>query len=68
MFRLASILYAMIATAFAGSLIVAALVMGYDGWMQLLMIACVGAVAAVPVSFAVARAIVANKKIVENKK
>ncbi|MBB5720947.1 preprotein translocase subunit SecF [Loktanella ponticola] len=62
MFRLATILYAMIATTLAGSLIVAALVMGYDTWMQLIIAACFGAVFAVPASFFVAQAIVSNKK------
>ncbi|MCK0119184.1 CTP synthetase [Loktanella sp. F6476L] len=62
MFRLATMLYAMIATTLAGSLIVAALVAGYDTWLQLIVAACIGAVLAVPASFYIAQAIVKNAK------
>jgi len=58
MIRLASILYSIIATTLSGSLIVAALTMGYDTLMPILIGAGVGAILAVPVSVVVARAIV----------
>ena len=58
MIRLASILYSIIATTLSGSLIVAALTMGYDTLMPILIGAGVGAILAVPVSVVVARAII----------
>ncbi len=60
MMRLASILYAIVATTFSGSLIVAVLVMGYTTLIPILIAAAVGAVLAVPASIAIARAIMQN--------
>lgn len=57
MIRLASTLYSLIGTTLAGSLIVAALVMGYDTLTPILIASAVGFVAAVPVAVGVARAI-----------
>lgn len=62
MFRLATMLYSMISTTLAGSLIVVALVMRYDSWVELLVAAALGALIAVPASFYIAQAIVTNKK------
>ena len=58
MIRLASILYSIIATTLSGSLIVAALTMGYYTLMPILIGAGVGTILAVPVSVVVARAII----------
>ena len=57
MLRLASILYSLIGTTLAGSLVVVALTMGYDTLNPILMAAGAGFVAAVPVTWLVARAI-----------
>ena len=57
MLRLASILYSLIGTTLAGSLVVAALTMGYDTLNPILMAAAVGFVAALPVTWLVAKAI-----------
>ncbi len=57
MLRLASILYSLIGTTLAGSLVVAALTMGYDTLNPILMAAGVGFVAALPVTWLVAKAI-----------
>ena len=57
MLRLASILYSLIGTTLAGSLVVAALTMGYDTLNPILMAAGVGFVAALPVTWRVAKAI-----------
>lgn len=62
MFRLATMLYAMIGTSLAGSLMIAALVMGYDTSVQLIVAAALGAVIAVPVSYLIAQAILTNKR------
>lgn len=56
MFRLVTILYSMIGTTLAGSAMVAALVTGHDTLMPLVVVALVGFVVAIPVSFWVARA------------
>jgi hypothetical protein len=61
MLRLASILYSLIATTLAGSAVIAALVSGYDTLWPILIAAGVGAIAAVPVSLLVARALVAEQ-------
>jgi hypothetical protein len=58
MIRLESILYSIIATTLSVSLIVAALTMGYDTLMPILIGAGVGTILAVPVSVVVARAII----------
>ncbi|MCL7409201.1 CTP synthetase [Marivivens donghaensis] len=57
MLRLASILYSLIGTTLAGSLVVAALTMGYDTLNPILIAAGVGFVAALPVTWLVAKAI-----------
>ncbi|AUJ64532.1 CTP synthetase [Aestuarium zhoushanense] len=57
MLRLASILYSLIGTTLAGSLVVAALTMGYDTLNPILIAAGVGFVAALPVTWVVAKAI-----------
>ncbi|WP_136637207.1 CTP synthetase [Pseudooceanicola onchidii] len=55
MLRLASMLYSLIGTTLAGSAVVVALVTGQDTLRPILMAAVFGAVAAVPVTWAVAR-------------
>jgi hypothetical protein len=57
MLRLASILYSLIATSLAGSFIIAVLTMGYGTLQPILLAAAVGAVAALPVSYLVAKKI-----------
>lgn len=56
MIRLAMTLYSVIGTTLAGSAVVAALVMGYDTWLSLLIAAVIGFVLAVPAALGVARA------------
>jgi hypothetical protein len=60
MFRLATMLYALIATTLAGSLIIAVLAAGYDTLIPILVAAGGGAVVALPVSVFVAKAITSN--------
>jgi hypothetical protein len=55
MLRLASVLYSLIGTTLAGSLIIAALVSGYDTLQPILIAAVVGFVAAIPVALYVAK-------------
>ncbi len=55
--RLTMILYSMIATAMAGSGVIAVLTMGYSTLWPILIAAAVGAVLALPVAWAVARQI-----------
>ena len=57
MFRLAGILYSLIGTTLAGSLVVVALVTGYDTLVPIMTAAAAGAVAALPVTWFVARSI-----------
>ncbi|EEX14880.1 conserved hypothetical protein [Citreicella sp. SE45] len=57
MLRLAGILYSMIATTLAGSLVVATLVTGYDTLPPILIAAAAGALVALPVTWLVTRAI-----------
>ncbi|MCU0855998.1 MAG: CTP synthetase [Rhodobacteraceae bacterium] len=57
MFRIALLLFSMIATTLAGSAIVVALTMGYDTLGPVLAAAAIGFVAALPVTWAVARQI-----------
>ena len=60
MLRLASVLYSLIATTLAGSAVVAALVAGQDTLWPIVIAAAMGALVALPVSLAVARAILAR--------
>lgn len=55
--RLTMVLYSMIATALAGSGVVAVLTAGYGTLWPIVIAAAVGAVLAVPVAWAVARQI-----------
>ncbi|GGA97923.1 CTP synthetase [Allosediminivita pacifica] len=57
MLRLAGILYSLIATTLAGSAVIAVLVAGYDTLVPILIAAAVGFLAALPVSWMVARAL-----------
>jgi hypothetical protein len=59
MFRLASILFSIIATTLAGGAIVVSLVMGFDTLVPILIAAGIGFVAAVPVSYVIAKQIMA---------
>ncbi|HEV8034539.1 CTP synthetase [Yoonia sp.] len=61
MLRLASMLYSIIGTTLAGTLIIVALTAGYDTLVPILIAAGVGAVAGLPVSYLVAQAIIKNK-------
>jgi len=60
MLRLASVLYSVISTTLAGSVIIASLVMGYDTLTPILVAAGIGFVAAVPVSYLVTKKLTAN--------
>ncbi len=55
MLRLGLILYLFIGTTFAGSAMIAALVSGYDTTVPIVVSALAGFVAAIPVSWFVAR-------------
>lgn len=55
--RLTMILYSMIATAMAGTGVIAVLTAGYDTLWPILIAAAVGAALALPVAWAVARQI-----------
>lgn len=57
MFRLASILFSMIATTCAGIFVIAALTMGYDTLYPILVAAAAGLVVALPVTWVVAKKI-----------
>ncbi|MHA7866069.1 MAG: CTP synthetase [Salipiger thiooxidans] len=57
MLRLAGILYSMIATTLAGSLVVVALVSGFDTLLPILIAAAAGVLVALPVTWLVTRAI-----------
>ena len=57
MFRLASILFSMIATTCAGIGIIAALTMGYDTLYPILIAAAAGLVVALPVTWIVTKKI-----------
>lgn len=57
MFRLASILFSMIATTCAGVGVIAALTMGYDTLNPILVAAAAGFILALPVTWIVARKI-----------
>ncbi|MGJ8602915.1 MAG: CTP synthetase [Marivita sp.] len=56
MFRLASILYSLIATTLAGTAMIAVLTAGFDTLVPIVVAAIVGALVALPVSYFVARA------------
>jgi len=60
MLRLASILYSLIGTTVAGTLVIAALTMGYDTLQPILIAAAVGFLVAVPVTWLVTKGIVEN--------
>lgn len=62
MFRLASILYSLISTTIAGSLIIAALVAGYDTLIPILVAAAIGFVVSLPVAWYVAKALYGNNE------
>ncbi|GAA6177492.1 hypothetical protein [Sulfitobacter pacificus] len=55
MFRLASMLYSIIATALAGAGVIAVLTAGYVSLTPILAAAAAGAVLAMPVAYLVAR-------------
>ncbi len=57
MFRLASMLYSIIATSLAGAGVITVLTMGYDSLTPILLAAGCGALLALPVAFLVARAL-----------
>jgi predicted PurR-regulated permease PerM len=57
MFRLASILFSMIATTCAGIGVIAALTMGYDTLYPILLAAAAGLVVAFPVTWGVTKKI-----------
>ena len=58
MMRLASILYSLISTTVVGTLVIAALTMGYDKLVPILIAAGIGFVVSLPVAYFVAKAIV----------
>jgi hypothetical protein len=53
-------LYSIVATSLVGSFVIAALVMGYDTMNSILLCGAIGAVAAVPFSYWIARKILTN--------
>lgn len=57
MFRLASVLFSMVATTLAGIAVVIALTIGQDTLQPILIAAAIGFVLAIPVTWLVARAI-----------
>ncbi len=57
MFRLASILYSIVATTLSGIGVIAVLSAGYDTVMPIIISAAIGAVVALPVSYLVAKKI-----------
>ena len=57
MFRLASILYSLVATTLAGTAVIAVLTAGYDTLVPIIAAAIAGALLALPVSYYVAREI-----------
>ncbi|THD72799.1 CTP synthetase [Thalassobius vesicularis] len=60
MLRLASILYSLISTTLAGTLVIVALTMGFDTLQPILVAAAIGFAAALPVAWLVAKGIVEN--------
>ncbi|MGB1034400.1 MAG: CTP synthetase [Primorskyibacter sp.] len=59
MFRLALMLYSLIATTLSGTAVIAVLTAGAGTLSPILMAAAAGAIVAVPASYLVARAIIA---------
>ncbi|MGC1496960.1 MAG: CTP synthetase [Sulfitobacter sp.] len=57
MFRLASMLYSIIATSLAGAGVIAVLTAGYDTLIPILVTAGIGAIIAIPVAYLIAREI-----------
>ena len=57
MFRLAALLYSLIATTLAGTAVIAVLTVGAGTLTPILAAAAAGAVAALPVSWLIARAL-----------
>ncbi|MCB1313568.1 MAG: CTP synthetase [Sedimentitalea sp.] len=55
MFRLASLLYTLIASSLAGTGVIIVLVAGYGTLMPILVSAAIGAILALPISWMVAR-------------
>lgn len=60
MLRLASMLYSLIGTTLAGSAVVVALVTGQDTLVPIVVAAALGFVAALPVTYLVARKLVSG--------
>ena len=60
MIRLATMLYAIVATSFAGIGVIAVLSAGANGWMPIVVASGVGFVLAIPGSIYVAKQIQAN--------
>jgi preprotein translocase subunit SecF len=60
MFRLATTLFSLISTTLMGTFIVVVLVMGYDTLVPILIAAAVGFVAALPISWFIAKQIYEN--------
>lgn len=58
MMRLASILFSLISTTVAGTLVIVALTLGYDTLLPILAAAGIGFVVSLPVAYFVAKAIV----------
>ena len=58
MMRLASILFSLISTTVAGTLVIVALTMGYDTLLPILAASGIGFVVSLPVAYFVAKAIV----------
>lgn len=58
MYRVASLIYSIVSTSLAGTLIVVALVAGYDTGRSILLAAAIGFSLAIPVAWLVARQIV----------
>ncbi len=62
MFQFTMMLYSIIGTSVAGIFIIAALVSGNDTLQPILIAAGAGALLAIPMSYMIAKAIMANKK------
>lgn len=60
MLRLASILYSLIGTTVAGTLVIAALTMGYDTLQPVVAAALVGFLVALPITWLVTKGIMDN--------
>ncbi|SCM66873.1 CTP synthetase [Donghicola eburneus] len=60
MFRLATTLFSLISTTLMGTFIVVVLVMGYDTLVPILIASAVGFVAALPISWFIAKQIYEN--------